>query len=218
VAPFDILVDLDGKPPWSTEQALKNLAKRPDDRPKVASIRKAPFGKRNNTPAAQRGWIYLEWFIAMVKVAMTSAEDDPSNMVFTNDPELKERIMNAGAVLREAATHGDPSRLGKALSFHLKVLNEQRFTSVSTDRLENNAQPGAQGPVGNMSDNEVVCVIMAEMIQYLERHWAEEVAILRRRKLVRALGRLKVISNLKAGVLGFRRRSTETLAFTSTEM
>ena len=58
--------------------------------PREATVRylKRPFGHINLIPADERGWLFLERFITMLKAAMISFEafDD---VVFTNSQETR---------------------------------------------------------------------------------------------------------------------------------
>lgn len=209
VAPFDIVVALDGKKLRSASHGMDRLKATAStgQRPIAASVLKAPFGKRNTVPADQRGWIYLEHFIAMVKVAMTDeTEEEATRIVFANTDDLRDRIIKAGHLLK-AAAHEGKAALHKVLEHHLSVLTKQQFTSVSTDRMESNAQPGAEVSA-DVSDTEVVRTIMEDLVLYLEEHWADEVRVLRRRKLYRARARLRALSRFTRGSTSFRETLT----------
>merc|ERR1711963_647763 len=56
---------------------------------------KAPFGKRNEIPISDRGWIYLERFCSMIKIAMLD-EEDTDRTVFSNSEEVLGQIKDGG--------------------------------------------------------------------------------------------------------------------------
>merc|ERR1719330_1826158 len=64
-----------------------------------AELRSAQYGKRNTLHASTKGWIYLERFASMVKVAMTH-KSQIGGMVFTNSELIREQIFSGGERLR----------------------------------------------------------------------------------------------------------------------
>merc|ERR1719215_754836 len=53
----------------------------------IVKVRKAPFGNKNALPAEDRGWIYLERFISMIKVAM--ADDGKADgIIIASDDKI----------------------------------------------------------------------------------------------------------------------------------
>jgi hypothetical protein len=132
------------------------------------------FGRPSTTPASERGWIYLERFIAMIKVAMTPENTDASvhaPVVLSNSPSLLDEIVDGGRKLREAAKAGKRA-LKDALQDHLQVLQSKTFSAISVDKQTN--QGGvAGGPTYSvkMSDLEAVFATMTIMVEKLFQHW-----------------------------------------------
>ncbi len=64
--PFDIVVNVNGEPldGMKTTRGVEKV-----------ELLKAPFGLKSLTKPGERGWIYLERFIAVVKVAMSSEDE-----------------------------------------------------------------------------------------------------------------------------------------------
>lgn len=236
VVPFDSIISIDGEPASvdAVELLQKELISKRSSRAslrklltktRTATIQKAPYGRRNLLPAAERGWIYLERFIAMVKVAM-SGEGEEDKMVFSNSATLFEEIRVGGDRLRDAAKTSQAS-LRSALDEHFGELKRKTFSASSTDKMTNTGGVGGetQLPVlqvdsmsagsdtaGSMhkspavasdphssiaqSDREVVESIMREMVVHLSAHWAEEVSALRKRRFRKAVKRLGMINSM----------------------
>lgn len=76
VAPFDLVVSVDGRPVHTLdalqEVLLWSISSTGNSGKSVVRMRRAPFGLRNQVPSAKRGWVYLERFITMVKMAMVT--------------------------------------------------------------------------------------------------------------------------------------------------
>merc|ERR1712039_408142 len=118
------------------------------------------------------GWIYLERFIAMVKVAMVGdSREEQERIAFSNSEAVLQHVFQSGAALRRAAKAGSV-HLAHALEGHFEELKQKTFGGASTDKLTNkNARPGAVSDCGEMSDRQVVEAIMRGMVDYLESHW-----------------------------------------------
>jgi hypothetical protein len=132
------------------------------------------FGRASTTPASERGWIYLERFVAMIKVAMTpEAEDGQIHqpVIYSNNGCLLEEILEGGLKLRDAAKAGKRA-LKDALQVHLEELQRKTFSAISVDK---NTNQGGIGGAANfsvkMSDGEVVLGIMNVMVEKLFQHW-----------------------------------------------
>lgn len=131
------------------------------------------FGRRATTPACERGWIYLERFIAMVKVAMTREPDDtgaplPPPVVLSNCPKLLQSILEGGEKLRAAAKQGK-EKLKEAFKEHLEELERKVFSATSVDKQTNTG--GIAGASEQCSDREVVASIMKRVVEQLLKHW-----------------------------------------------
>lgn len=132
------------------------------------------FGRASTTPASERGWIYLERFVAMIKVAMTPEAEDgklQEAVVYSNNQCLLEEILEGGLKLRDAAKAGKRA-LKDALQVHLEELQRKTFSAISVDK---NTNQGGIGGAANfsvkMSDREVVLGIMNVMVDRLFQHW-----------------------------------------------
>eukprot|EP00930_Biecheleria_cincta_P047340 TRINITY_DN32798_c0_g1_i1.p1 TRINITY_DN32798_c0_g1~~TRINITY_DN32798_c0_g1_i1.p1 ORF type:complete len:533 (-),score=77.02 TRINITY_DN32798_c0_g1_i1:114-1655(-) len=194
VSALDFLLRINGKPVTSTANVAKELFTA--GRPELARVEvaKAPFGKRNTTPAATRGWIYLERFIAMVKVAMMTVESEAEHhFIFSDSETLLEEIRSGGKELQQAAQAGE-DELRRVLEGHVKVLKLKTFAANSTDKMTNTGGVGG-GDVAR-SDQESVEAIMASMVEFLREHWAAEAKLLRRARLRRAVKKITAISRL----------------------
>ena len=118
---FDEVCEIDG-------QSIKDVRDVPL---RVATVRylKRPFGRINPIPAEERGWIFLERFITMLKAAMISAEafDD---VIFTNSQETRQTLLDGALLLREAALHiqDDADAIVRALATFKQELSTMRFS------------------------------------------------------------------------------------------
>lgn len=132
------------------------------------------FGRASTTPSSERGWIYLERFIAMIKVAMAPEPKEgcaPDPVVLSNSQSLLDEILLGGQQLREAAKAGKHS-LKEALQSHLQVLQTKTFSAISIDK-QNNQGGVAGGPTLSvkLSDREVVFSTMNLMVEKLFKQW-----------------------------------------------
>eukprot|EP00931_Biecheleriopsis_adriatica_P115831 TRINITY_DN91584_c0_g1_i1.p1 TRINITY_DN91584_c0_g1~~TRINITY_DN91584_c0_g1_i1.p1 ORF type:complete len:600 (+),score=104.83 TRINITY_DN91584_c0_g1_i1:29-1828(+) len=131
------------------------------------------YGPRATSRPSERGWIYLERFIAMIKVAMTGAGFDrdlnaTSGVIFSDSPVLLTEILQRGEKLRVAALAGK-QQLKNALRDHVLELEHKTFSATSVDKQTNTG--GAGGSSGNLSDKQVVQAIMQDMVRELREHW-----------------------------------------------
>jgi len=154
----------------------------------VVVLERAPFGKRNSVPAGQRGWVYLERFCSMVKIAMVD-ESEINRVVFSDSPETIAQILKGGTELREAAKMG-PASLSERLQFFLSELQEKYFGATSIDKLcQTGGLGGDIGCKAALSDREIVSTIMEKLVTDLPSHWADQVGQQRQRLLVLAVNR-----------------------------
>lgn len=132
------------------------------------------FGRASTTPASERGWIYLERFVAMIKVAMTPEVLDGAaqeHVVYSNSPSVLKEIEDGGQQLREAAKAGKWA-LKAALQVHLEALQQKTFSAISVDKKSNQGGVGGAASCSiKVSDREVVLGIMNVMVEKLFQHW-----------------------------------------------
>jgi len=159
-------------------------------------VRRSPFGVPNHTPLNDRGWIYLERFISMVKVAMVD-ETEANRVVFSNSPDVLAQIYEGGNELRSAAQTGQQC-LDETLHRFLQSLETKTFGGSSTDKLvdeelghsiglgRRSIAPGSEDLQG---DRAVVAGIMQRMVEDLPSHWAAETTRQRQRQFEMAVNR-----------------------------
>ena len=155
------------------------------------TIENTPFGIQNRTPASEKGWVYLERFVSMVKIAMVP-EDQSRKMVFSNSGKVLEQILQGGQKMREAASQG-PETLLKVLKTFEDELRQKQFAAISLDKAENTGGMGGMSTVA-VSDAEVVQEIMHEMVQHLSTHWQKEKEAQLQRQLLLSVNRADVDS------------------------
>lgn len=190
---FDIVCSCGGKGQLCVAdiKRMRNEAKS-EGRACPVELRRSPFGNRNETPAGERGWVYLERFVSMVKVAMVD-ESEIERVCFSNSAAVLEQIKVGGARLRKAAQAGG-DHLVKELAFFYKELDQKTFAGGSTDKVSGVVLPGI-GSKGDLSarlpptDREVVAAIMQEMVHTLPALWSEETGRQRQRQLTLAVNR-----------------------------
>merc|ERR1719330_534207 len=95
-----------------------------------AELQSAQFGKRNTLSANVKGWIYLERFASMVKVAMTH-KSQIDGLVFTNSDVIRAQIFSGGERLRAAVAQGC---LKQELDRFAEELGEKQFSAASIDK------------------------------------------------------------------------------------
>jgi len=165
---------------------LKRQSLLPEDVEVV--VQRAPYGKRNRVPPDERGWVYLERFCSMVKVAMVD-ESEIDRVVFSNSQEVITQIQKGGAKLREAAKEGEES-IGRVLETFLSEMEEKHFGGNSMDKICTTGGLGGDLEADDvLSDREVVTSIMRKLVADLPSHWAARVEQQRQRQLVLAVNR-----------------------------
>eukprot|EP00931_Biecheleriopsis_adriatica_P093648 TRINITY_DN67378_c0_g1_i1.p1 TRINITY_DN67378_c0_g1~~TRINITY_DN67378_c0_g1_i1.p1 ORF type:complete len:569 (+),score=102.82 TRINITY_DN67378_c0_g1_i1:64-1770(+) len=194
VAPFDYVVKAD-------EQSVADLDVDDIEFAEHVTVEKARYGKQSSTIPGDRGWIYLERFIAMVKVAMIAGEADrkESCVIFSDSASLLDEIRKEGKALRDAAAGGAES-LAQALSRHSEILRTKVFTALSMDKANNTgglggaatSTPTSQRP----ADQLAVESIMSDMVSYLQTHWEAEARYLRRARIRKAVKHLVALARL----------------------
>jgi len=170
---FDRVLSVDGVAVKSVADVRKAMQSAELKRtPSFALLERAPFGPRNLSPASDRGWIYLERFCSMVKVAMVD-ESESHRVIFSNSEEILAQIRAGGKKLREAAMVGE-EKLTEVLDSFLQELQHKVFCAVSTD---------AVGEGGRAT----VARIMKELVMDLPKHWSTQVLQQRQRQLASAV-------------------------------
>ncbi len=113
-AAFDIICEIDGVGVSLVEQVPLRVAE--------VGYLVRPYGMINIIPVGDRGWVYLERFITMLKTAMLD-DIDFDNCVFTNSDATR-GILRDGAQLLQEAAEGDSAALTNALSHFKKELSK----------------------------------------------------------------------------------------------
>ena len=150
------------------------------------TIEVSPFGIQSRTPASEKGWIYLERFVSMVKIAMVPEEHGPK-IVFSNSQHVLQQILEGGQRMREAASKGQETLL-KVLKDFEEELRQKRFAAISLDKAENAGGMGGMSGT-NLTDADVVQGIMNELVQRLATHWQEEAQAQLQRQLLLSVNR-----------------------------
>lgn len=179
--PFDQVMQVNGTTPESLD-SLCNL--HTSDQCSVAwQLKRLPYGQRSDTPSHERGWIFLERFITMTKVALLD-ESVASKTVITNSRRISEQINHGADQLRAAARAEQRLQNGEfenevaangplchVLERFLHQLADKKFSPVSADKASNLAKVRS-GDDG--SDRTIVATIMKEFVDHLRTHWHEE--------------------------------------------
>eukprot|EP00440_Ansanella_granifera_P071910 gb/GFBE01078038.1/.p1 GENE.gb/GFBE01078038.1/~~gb/GFBE01078038.1/.p1 ORF type:complete len:845 (+),score=145.25 gb/GFBE01078038.1/:1-2535(+) len=182
----------------------------------TATIETAPFGVQSKLPASVKGWIFLERFVSMVKIAMMQV-DQASKVVFSNSPAILEEISQGGAKLREAALSG-PETLARALKDFQAELRRKQFTAISLDKAENTGGMGGMKEAAEsarLSDAEVVEQLMQELVDHLALHWQEEAQAQCQRQLVLSVSRSDLASVKAALASRANPNASDSLGMTS---
>ncbi|CAE8623184.1 unnamed protein product [Polarella glacialis] len=183
----DQVVSVDAKDVKSLTQLTALLASASESA-EVKLIR-YPFGRPNAIPSNERGWIFLERFITMVKCAMVDP-DVAADIVISNSQELKESILRGSERLRQASADERPQEaLRKVFASFVSELARKQFSAASADGDQMGIASG-----GLSEDASVVCAIMTEFIAHLSTSWQADTAKQQRRaaKVARALGALTI--------------------------
>lgn len=180
-APFDTIIEMDGEPVASKER-LELILRGPNP-PDTVKVKHAPFGRQNRTPCCDRGWIFLERFLTIVKVAMVD-EYDVRRIAFSNSAEVFRQLHEGGEKIRLAAKCGHNKMREVFKAFALELARKS-FSGTSSDAL------AADGKLlETTSDAEAVLRLMEEATQALPQFWQEKVMAQRARQLI--LGRQAV--------------------------
>jgi hypothetical protein len=103
--------------------------------PSLVRLKRSPMGKQNQILTGERGWVYLERFATMVKLAMVE-ECEFDRVCFSNSEAVLSELKEGGRTLRNAAKEGD-DELRRVLGEFAKVLDTKKFSATSTDKAKN---------------------------------------------------------------------------------
>jgi len=162
ISAFDIITEIDNRSVTCLDEVKSGEV--------LVSYLKRPFGKINLTPVEDRGWVFLERFITMLKGAMID-EESFSSCVFTNNSEQIETYLRDGARrLREAAEkeQNNNEAIIQALEAFKGELDTKAFSAASADKIANNAGFKAN------SDREVVSKLMDDLVVLFGEQWRAE--------------------------------------------
>jgi len=151
----------------------------------IAQLKRSPFGETNSCPAGDRGWIYLERFCSMIKVAMLD-ESESDHVIFSNSAEVLAQIGEGGQKLKEAALAGKKALRAVFESF-LEELNKKKFNGVSVDALARTST--GRGMNDDKDDRWTVAQIMKTLVAHLAEHWDASMVQQRQRQLTLAVNR-----------------------------
>ena len=170
---FDIIHKINGEPVTSLEEV-------PDHDAEVRYL-KRPFGKANLIPVDDRGWVYLERFITMLKAAMID-EDVFDSKVITNTEGTRTILFDGAKRMRHAAQAGD-DELKEALEGFKDELRGKKFSAASTDKIIIDARNKTGGDASSASlakqspmseDARIVAGLMDKLVNTLKASWQEE--------------------------------------------
>mmetsp|Transcript_87007 Transcript_87007/g.202555 ORF Transcript_87007/g.202555 Transcript_87007/m.202555 type:complete len:435 (+) Transcript_87007:1-1305(+) len=137
------------------------------------TIERQDYGASNRTPAAQRGWVYLERFITMARVAMVGLEHFDRCVICTT-AEVRRIIEDGARKLVHAVEEG---RLAEELPAFKAELLGKHFSATSTDgRMLDSAELSftRDSTLGTpRSDAAIVCGIMDDIVAHLRDSWQE---------------------------------------------
>jgi len=195
--PFDVLIAVDGQPAATRAQIEAVLGKTTHNA--VVKFARLPFGRINPIASSDRGWIFLERFVSMIKVAMDPHGDD--GVIGSNSTVVAAEIHDGAARLaaaqaaelrchrrvagkrgffvkprgcspRASPKHKQHSPLREVLQDFTDGLKKKRFSAVSTDCIVKDATVDEHGD----DDATVVACLMAELVQTLQGQWQIEKA------------------------------------------
>lgn len=184
---FDLLVTCDGQPvPGNLsaqdvirmcDVAVKSARRYP------VTLRRAPMGKQNRIPPGERGWVFCERFLTMVKVAM-SEETNFDKICVSNCEEIKNQIREGSRQLRHAAQVSE-ERLWIVFGRFWGALGKKRFSAASTDGVLLDGKRDRE----HQDDRQIVTAIMQQVTMSLTKHWMVEAQRQGQRQLLLAVNR-----------------------------
>jgi hypothetical protein len=162
--PFDRVLTVNDNVVSSVGQLRHELTKQC-----AVTLRRYPFGRINRIHPDDRGWIFCERFITMVKCAMLD-HSVAKKVVITPSHDLLMYIEEHTDTLRQAAKNQNEvdTSLRHAFNDFLKELTQKQFSSVSFDKQHATT---AVSP-------DAVCVqkIMSGFVDHLNADWNKEAA------------------------------------------
>jgi len=204
-APFDRVVALDGLPVTSVTQLQLQIR---ISGTVPVQLQRLPYGHRSLIPSFDRGWIFLERFIAMTKCAMVD-EDAFVDVVLAYTPGILEQIRTGADKLREAALYDSnakgsgqisspncPSKLQAVLREFIAELEGKQFSGTSVDAVKG-IKRSQRGDTKPHSDSEVVADIMEGFVAHLQKRWNFERSQQRRRNRNYNIGWRGVLPNMR---------------------
>eukprot|EP00931_Biecheleriopsis_adriatica_P002086 TRINITY_DN10273_c0_g1_i2.p1 TRINITY_DN10273_c0_g1~~TRINITY_DN10273_c0_g1_i2.p1 ORF type:complete len:896 (-),score=148.72 TRINITY_DN10273_c0_g1_i2:147-2834(-) len=162
----------------------------------VVELARHPMGRPNKVPTGDRGWIYLERFVTMIKCAMVN-ESDFDRICFSNNQAVLEEIRSGSNRLR-AASLASECRLRQELNFFLDQLNSKKFSAASTDAaltvstIHSNLNTPASENEATTSDRDIIASIMLDTVKDLNSYWTKTQQRQQQRQLFLAVGRQDV--------------------------
>jgi hypothetical protein len=162
---YDRVLEIDNETVCSVSQA-ENLINDPTGPIRCVKLRRQRYGRSNHTPADDRGWIFLERFITMVKCAMLDASSAKA-VVISNSQKVMDQILKGADEMRRAAAADDGGvELEQALGLWKEQLHTKTFSATSADRYAalKSAPP----------DQQLVAGIMDDFVLFLGKRWQAE--------------------------------------------
>jgi len=117
-APFDRVTSIGGDPISSLAQMEQYMGDLGSDL--AVCMQRYPFGRVNTIPAKDRGWIFLERFITMVKCAMLDKES-AEDAVLSNCLDISTQIEEGAERLRTAAMEDSENPVRRRSEFDLNA-------------------------------------------------------------------------------------------------
>eukprot|EP00929_Paragymnodinium_shiwhaense_P075953 TRINITY_DN3892_c0_g1_i1.p1 TRINITY_DN3892_c0_g1~~TRINITY_DN3892_c0_g1_i1.p1 ORF type:complete len:1014 (+),score=189.47 TRINITY_DN3892_c0_g1_i1:49-3090(+) len=210
-AAFDAVLEIDDQEVTSVQELQAKLADTSQQH--RVKLRRQPYGVVNETPIHERGWVFLERFITMVKCGMLDPEQ-ASEVVLSNSPAILEQIRQGADRLREAALLDEhalqqrsvrspiPDKLRGAASpsrwrvgcaspvrrSNLKTVLEEFLAELETKQFsaastDKTLLDHDRDDMSPSGDRQIVRHLMEDFVLHLEQHWHSDAAKQRRRML-----------------------------------
>ena len=127
----DILVTIDAVP--SEVLGIKGIRLRACQGESLVGYLRRCFGIENLTPVDERGWVFLERFITMIKLAMSN-DQNRARLLVSNLEDTRKEIYEGAEVLQLAAEK--TGEIDTALQHFLRVLQTKKFSDTSHSPTE----------------------------------------------------------------------------------
>eukprot|EP00930_Biecheleria_cincta_P101849 TRINITY_DN9349_c0_g2_i1.p1 TRINITY_DN9349_c0_g2~~TRINITY_DN9349_c0_g2_i1.p1 ORF type:complete len:581 (-),score=91.40 TRINITY_DN9349_c0_g2_i1:243-1985(-) len=131
------------------------------------TFQRRTFGATNLTPPNDRGWLFFERVITMVRVAMTGTEDG----LLTTSDEVREQIAFGAHAL--VAARSNEQQLSQVLGSFQQELISKVFQASSTYKRQT-----SQGLNTLKDDASKVHAMLKELVEHLQTSWQETRAFL----------------------------------------